>query len=114
MHRLKVCQDFLQIIMHLRFHMHVLIADIEKMYCQFSVLEEDRKYQKIIYQEDNQINKYCLNTVTFALASAAFLVIRCLHQVVKGEGHVFLNKKLIIFYSSFIIFNIFDHRFLNF
>ena len=52
------------------------------MYRQFLVRNQDRIYQKIIWRDEEGIrNVYKLNTVTFGLSAAPFLVIRCLRQL---------------------------------
>ena len=81
--------DLFSLIIRYRFHNYVLIADIEKMYRQFLIREEDRKYQKILWWENDKIKEYCLNTVTFGFAPSAFLATRCLQQLVEDEGHDF-------------------------
>lgn len=60
-----------------------MIADIEKMYRQFWVHQEDAKFQQILWRnkpEDN-IEIYELKTVTFGTAAAPYLAIRCLHYI---------------------------------
>ena len=57
------------------------------MYRKFSIREQDRKFQKILWQENDTINEYQLNTVTFGFASVPFLAIRCLHQLADDEGY---------------------------
>ncbi|XP_076377801.1 uncharacterized protein LOC143259439 [Megalopta genalis] len=76
----------------LRFRMHVyeLTGDIEKMYRQFLVRPEDRKYQRILWRNaQHEITTYELNTVTFRLSAAPFLAIRCIHQLANDEESKF-------------------------
>lgn len=76
--------DIFSLITRFRFHRYVLTGDIEKMYRQFLIKPEDRKYQKILwYDEDDKIATYQLNTVTFGLSAAPFLAIRSLQQLAK-------------------------------
>ncbi|XP_015119449.1 uncharacterized protein LOC107042779 [Diachasma alloeum] len=59
---------------------YVLTGDIEKMYRQILVRLEDRKYQRILWRDDDgPVRTYELNTVTFGLSAAPYLAIRCLH-----------------------------------
>ncbi|XP_033232130.1 uncharacterized protein LOC117183082 [Belonocnema kinseyi] len=81
--------DLYSLIIRFRFHNYVLIADIEKMYRQFLIREEDRQYQRILWPKNDQILEYCLNTVTFEFDPSYILAIRCLHQLVEDEGHDF-------------------------
>ncbi|XP_043480299.1 uncharacterized protein LOC122509997 [Leptopilina heterotoma] len=77
----------------LRFRQHIiaLSGDIEKMYRQFLIHSQDRKFQKILwrYNEDEPIKTYELNTVTYGTSAAPFLAIRCLEELSKDEGHAF-------------------------
>ena len=60
-----------------------LSADIEKIYRQILVHEEDRKYQAIIWRFDSQdkMSVFRLNTVTYGLGPSSFLAIRSLIQL---------------------------------
>ncbi|XP_063979920.1 uncharacterized protein LOC135163945 [Diachasmimorpha longicaudata] len=79
--------DIFSLLTRFRFHKYVLTGDIEKMYRQFLIKPEDRKYQKILwYDNDNQIITYQLNTVTFGLSAAPFLAIRSLHQLAQDHA----------------------------
>ncbi|XP_076664815.1 uncharacterized protein LOC143367133 [Andrena cerasifolii] len=78
--------DIFSLLLRFRLYMYVLTGDIEKMYRQFLVRPEDRKYQRILWRnEQNEIATYELNTVTFGLSSAPFQAIRCLHQLADDE-----------------------------
>ncbi|XP_054717285.1 uncharacterized protein LOC129226681 [Uloborus diversus] len=58
-------------------------ADIEKMYRQILVSDEDQPYQQIVwrYNAEDKIQTYRLKTVTYGLASASFLATRCIKQI---------------------------------
>ncbi|XP_076231248.1 uncharacterized protein LOC143177269 [Calliopsis andreniformis] len=78
--------DIFSLLLRFRIHAYVITGDIEKMYRQFIVRPEDRRYQRILWRNDrNEISTYQLNTVTFGLSSAPFLAIRCLHQLADDE-----------------------------
>ncbi|XP_012285519.1 uncharacterized protein LOC105702492 [Orussus abietinus] len=63
-------------------HDYVVTGDIEKMYRQFLIREEDRRYQRNLWRSDDEkITTYEMNAVTFGLSPASFLAIRCLHQL---------------------------------
>ncbi|CAD6230177.1 GSCOCG00012152001-RA-CDS [Cotesia congregata] len=52
------------------------------MYRQFLVRKQDRKFQRILWRnEAKKLQTYELNTVTFGITCAAYLAIRCLHQL---------------------------------
>lgn len=58
-------------------------GDIEKMYRQIRVHNEDVKFQRILWRNSNSepLQEYVLQTVTFGTSSAPFQAIRCLFKV---------------------------------
>ncbi|XP_043262784.1 uncharacterized protein LOC122403358 [Colletes gigas] len=79
--------DLFALLMRFRTHNYVLTGDIEKMYRQFLVRPEDRRYQQILWRDDDgRIKAYELNTVTFGLSSAPYLAVRCLQQLAEDES----------------------------
>ncbi|XP_011163687.1 uncharacterized protein LOC105198615 [Solenopsis invicta] len=64
-------------------HQFVITADIKQMYRQILLQDNQRDLQRIVWRPNTneQIKEYRLNTVTYGLASAPFLAIRCLHQL---------------------------------
>ncbi|XP_076660003.1 uncharacterized protein LOC143363277 [Halictus rubicundus] len=72
-----------------RRHRFVFSADIEKMYRQILVHPEDRRWQRIVWRPAQRegIVDYELSTVTYGLACAPYLAIRCLHQLAQLEEH---------------------------
>ncbi|XP_017887576.1 uncharacterized protein LOC108629432 [Ceratina calcarata] len=81
--------DIFEILIRFRIHHFALIADIEKMYRQVLVHEDDRKYQQIFWREDpnEPLEVYQLNTLTFGTSCAPFLAIRTLHKLADDEKH---------------------------
>lgn len=61
----------------------VVILDIEKMYLQVSIHPDDRKYQKILWNEkvDGPVKHYQVNRLLFGLASSSFLATRTLNRI---------------------------------
>lgn len=87
--------DIFSLLLRFRSHQYVLTADIEKMYRQFLVREEDRKFQKILWMDtEGRTRTYQLNTITFGVASAPYLAIRCLHQLADDESADFPEAAL--------------------
>ena len=83
-------QDLLHVLLRYRTHQYVFTGDIEKIYRQFLVREEDRACQNILWRDPNgRLKDYQLNTVTFGLSAAPYLAIRCLKQLAQDEGHRF-------------------------
>lgn len=78
-----VQNDLFSILVRFRKHSFVLTADIEKMYRQIMINEEQRQWQMILWRENsNEPLQYLkLNTVTYGTASAPFLSTRCLYQL---------------------------------
>ncbi|XP_015122234.1 uncharacterized protein LOC107044737 [Diachasma alloeum] len=84
-------------------HQYVITADIEKMYRQFYVREEDRKYQRIWWKDTDGNEKiFQLNIVTFGLSSAPYLAIRCVHQLADDESLEFPNASNILKRNSYV------------
>ncbi|XP_015189791.1 PREDICTED: uncharacterized protein LOC107073615 [Polistes dominula] len=79
----------------LRFWMYqyVLTADIEKMYQHIWIHPDDRQYQRIFWWHNEQICTFELNTVTFGIASAPFLVIQTIKQLGKDEETIHSEPK---------------------
>ncbi|KAL0861062.1 hypothetical protein ABMA27_009574 [Loxostege sticticalis] len=77
-------QDSLfSILIRARQYKFLLTGDIEKMYRQVQVHEEDRDLQLILWRENDSqaIQTLRLNTLTYGTASASFLSTRCLYQI---------------------------------
>ena len=64
-----------------------LSADIEKMYRQIMVHEDDRKYQAIIWRfhPEQRLSVFLLNTVTYGLGPSSFIAIRTLMQLAEDQ-----------------------------
>ena len=87
--------DLFTHLLRFRTHPYVILADIEKMYRQFLVREEDRIFQKLLWFNGDTIQEHALNTVTFGVSSAPHLVIRSLHQLaIDEEKHFPLAVKI--------------------
>ena len=84
-------EDLFSIITRFRCFRYALTADIEQMYRQIRVSNNDSLFQKILWRDSPQqpIKIYSLNTVTFGTACAPFLAIRTLHQLAEDESERF-------------------------
>ncbi|XP_025997894.2 uncharacterized protein LOC113006176 [Solenopsis invicta] len=67
----------------------VLNADIEKMYRQIWLHEDDQRYQRVLWRYNNEIRTFQLNTITFGVASSPFLAIRTVHKLADDDGDRF-------------------------
>ncbi|XP_061728105.1 uncharacterized protein LOC133533163 isoform X1 [Cydia pomonella] len=79
----RVQDDLFSILLRFRQHKYVVSADIEKMYRQILVDDEQRQLQLILWRADpsKPLKIYSLNTVTYGTSSAPFLSTRCLLQL---------------------------------
>ncbi|XP_036337045.1 uncharacterized protein LOC118747130 [Rhagoletis pomonella] len=75
--------DLTILILRWRLFQYVFNSDIEKMYRQIYVNENQTKYQRIVFRTcpRDPISLYELKTVTFGINCAPYLAIRTLHQL---------------------------------
>lgn len=66
-----------------------MTADIEKMYLQVLVHENERRFQRILWRNDNKVKTFQLNTLAFGVASSPFLAIRTLQKLAEDECNAF-------------------------
>ncbi|XP_075154313.1 uncharacterized protein LOC142227952 [Haematobia irritans] len=73
-------QEIIITMLAFRLNKFAMCADICKMYRQFMVDQRDRKFQLVLWRDDdsNALNLYQLNTVTYGTSAAPFLAIRSL------------------------------------
>lgn len=72
-----------------RTYNYVITADIEKMYRQVWLHEDDRRYQRVLWRRNGQIKTFQLNTLTFGIASSPFLAIRTIQRLADDEALVY-------------------------
>ncbi|GFY19318.1 integrase catalytic domain-containing protein [Trichonephila clavipes] len=74
--------DLFTILVKFRLNEIAFSADIQQMYRQILIDQEDQKFQRIVWREskDSPIREYKLCTVTYGTASAPYLATRCLFQ----------------------------------
>lgn len=90
-----VQEDLFHIILRFRIHKFVITADIEKMFRQVMVVDEDRHLQLIIWRDQQgEIEIYSLNTVTYGTKPASFLSTRSLKQLNIEEGNNYPSARL--------------------
>lgn len=75
--------DLVAILLRFRENRYVACADVEKMYRQVTINENQRDLQLILWRDAPTLplQIYKLNTVTYGTASAPFLACRCLKQL---------------------------------
>ncbi|XP_059223245.1 uncharacterized protein LOC131997020 [Stomoxys calcitrans] len=81
----KLQKDIFDIITKWRSWRFVISADVEKMFRQIKVEEEDQEYQYVLWRNSRSepVQQYKLTTVTYGTASAPFLAIRTLIEIGK-------------------------------
>nr|XP_023028641.1 uncharacterized protein LOC111516755 [Leptinotarsa decemlineata] len=95
--------NLFHILLRFRQHNYVLSADITKMYRQVLVHESQRDFQKIWrFHAESEIQIYKLNTITYGLASSAFLAIRSLQEVAHLNKYEFPKIADIILHDFYV------------
>ncbi|XP_051167644.1 uncharacterized protein LOC127285590 [Leptopilina boulardi] len=86
-----VQDNLISILLRFRCFQYVLTADIEQMYRQIRVTNEDSLFQKILWRDSPKepIKIYRLKTVTFGTSCAPFLATRTLSQLAEDESKNF-------------------------
>ncbi|XP_039304380.1 uncharacterized protein LOC120357605 [Solenopsis invicta] len=79
-----------------RTYKYVITADIEKMYLQVLLHENDRRYQRILWRKNDNVETYQINKLAFGVSSSPFLAIRVLQQLVDDEAHAFPTAARVI------------------
>jgi len=72
-----------------RVYKYVITADIEKMFRQIWLHEDDRRYQRLLWHENGEIQTYQINTLVFGISSSPFLAIRTIHKLADDKGFAF-------------------------
>ncbi|KAK2575370.1 hypothetical protein KPH14_008479 [Odynerus spinipes] len=83
--------DLISIILKWRIHRYVFSADIEKMYRQIRVHDDDAEYQRIVWRDEPSASPrdFKLTTVTYGTAAAPYLALRTLQQLASDEESKF-------------------------
>ncbi|XP_050079256.1 uncharacterized protein LOC126566864 [Anopheles maculipalpis] len=83
--------DVVSIQLRFRMNLVALVADVEKMYRQILVEDNDKALQRILWRDDanEPIAVYELNTVTYGTACAPFLAIKTLQRIFDDHGSAY-------------------------
>ncbi|XP_063830297.1 uncharacterized protein LOC135079574 [Ostrinia nubilalis] len=81
-------QDLQGLILQWRTHKYVITADIEKMFRQILIREQDSHLQTIVWRSspEDLLREYRLTTVTYGTKAAPFLAIRTLRQIAQDNA----------------------------
>jgi hypothetical protein len=84
-----VQNNLFNILINFRKYQYAFTADIEKMFRQIEVHEQDKKYQRILWRENpnEELKHFQLNTITYGLKSSSYLATRCILQISKDYSH---------------------------
>ncbi|XP_062703799.1 uncharacterized protein LOC134286230 [Aedes albopictus] len=84
-------EDLRSIILRCRTKQIMMVADVEKMFRQILLRQEDRPLQCILWRSSSteDVSAYELCTVTYGTKSAPFLATRTLNQLALDEEHRF-------------------------
>lgn len=87
----KLQNDLLRILLMFRLFPVAVTADIRQMYRQINLIEEHRRFQRILWRfdETSSVSIYELNTVTFGVKSSPYLSLRTIKQLVDDEGALY-------------------------
>jgi Pao retrotransposon peptidase/Protein of unknown function (DUF1759)/Family of unknown function (DUF5641)/Integrase zinc binding domain/Putative peptidase (DUF1758) len=87
----RLQENLTRLLIRWRMHKYVFTADVEKMYRQIKIHEDDQRYQRIIWRfnKDEPIEEYQLTTVTYGTSAAPYLAIKTLQQLAKDETNTF-------------------------
>ncbi|XP_011699434.1 PREDICTED: uncharacterized protein LOC105456816 [Wasmannia auropunctata] len=83
-----VLQDTLfELLLKFRLHQYVITGDLEMMYRQILVRDQDKDLQRILWRSnrEEEMQIYRLNTLTYGTSSAPFLAVRCLKELAIQE-----------------------------
>ncbi|XP_039304898.1 uncharacterized protein LOC105203341 [Solenopsis invicta] len=72
-----------------RTYKYVITADIEKMYLQVLLQDNDRRYQRFLWRKNDNVETYQINKLAFGVSSSPFLAIRVLQKLADDEAHAF-------------------------
>ncbi|XP_050066069.1 uncharacterized protein LOC126555151 [Aphis gossypii] len=89
-----VQEDIFSILTRFRKHQYVITADIEKMFRQIMVAEEDCHLQRVLWRANpsEEIRTYNLLTVTYGTTPASFMATQCL--VTLAQEYKNKNRKV--------------------
>lgn len=83
----KQQKDVFDVLIWFRQFKYAFSSDIEKMYRQIKIHQDDWDFQRILWiEKDKTLSTYRLTTVTYGLACAPFLALRTIVQLAKDEG----------------------------
>lgn len=83
----KLQNNIVSILLNFRMYPVAVTADLKQMYRQVLVIDEHRKFQRILWRFDSNhpMSVFELNTVTFGVKSSPYLSLRVIQQLCNDE-----------------------------
>ncbi|XP_062704650.1 uncharacterized protein LOC134286956 [Aedes albopictus] len=99
-----VQDELLSLLLRFRKHEVALVGDVEKMYRQVRVHNDDTGLQRIFFRfsPDEPVKVFESSTVTYGLTPSSFLAIRALHQLAVDEGNEYPEAANAIVYDFYV------------
>ncbi|GBN86372.1 hypothetical protein AVEN_188932-1 [Araneus ventricosus] len=96
--------DLSAILLRFRSHSIAVTSDLQKMYRQVNIENEDRNFQKILWRDNpsSPIKTYRLCTVTYGTASASYLATRVLKQLAIDESSNFPKASEVLLHNCYV------------
>ncbi|GBL81035.1 hypothetical protein AVEN_83114-1 [Araneus ventricosus] len=96
--------DLFAILLRFRSHNIAVTSDLQKMYRQINIENEDRNFQKILLRDNpsSPIKTYRLCTITYGTASASYLATRVLKQLAIDESSNFPKASEVLLHNCYV------------
>ncbi|XP_044010186.1 uncharacterized protein LOC122853833 [Aphidius gifuensis] len=100
----KLLNNLVDVIMRWRQYQFVFAADVQMMFRQIKLHEDDWKYQQILWRKSktDEVKTYLLTTVTYGTRPAPFLALATMKQLEKDEGSNFPEAANVISEGSYM------------
>ena len=92
------------ILLKFRMYRVALSGDITKMYREILLSPPDRQLHRFLWRPvlDQPVREYCMNRVTFGVASSPYLAVRTLQQTASDFGQEFPDAKWHVNHSFYV------------
>lgn len=100
----KLQENLFDIMLRFRSHKIAFTADIAKMYLHIKLNENDQRFQKIFWRENESepLREYCLTTVTFGINSSPCLAVATVQHHAKNRSNKYPDACKIILEDSYM------------
>ncbi|XP_071050711.1 uncharacterized protein [Onthophagus taurus] len=100
----KLQTELVDVLLRWRRHPIVFACDLEKMYRQIRVHQDDWPFQQILWREkpSDELKTYQLCTVTYGLSSAPYLALKCIKQLAEENQEKFPQGFEVLRYNTYV------------